>query len=518
MDAPVPTPPKPPHGMSPRSLADDLAANGMRGVRIAAGHSTERLKQIKPPMFRQGTANMLTGPSRVWPDNATNGRDSKSMRAAALKLLERPRSSRLAKAFFGVVVVAIAASTMTWALGTVEGLENNVSIMVVEALCGAVFTAELALRLFATPSAKALVLDPTFYVDVISLIPFFITVGGWIGGADSSSLPSEVKLLRLLGVLRVLKLLRHYSGWRVLIIAVKRSWRPVFVPMFAILVTTLILGGILQHFEKETFPDAFDSMWAVFWLVLTLGYDGDLGSSSYESRLLIAVALICGVLFTTMPITIIGNAFAAAWDKKEVIEVAMDVQEFLQERGLKPQDVRDVFKEFDPDGSGTLDWDEFQGAMRTLNNKLPFNQMKRLFKLFDGDDNGRVDLKEFCSLIFPGLEFATDTPRDTPRDGSLPSPPRTGRSMTAASSDIGGSPPNGSPAPEACSELVLDARKLADDFRGNKTPSIGAQIQELRQMTEELAAGMKLIHRHLKLGPYDPAAPPPKQARSESPA
>ena len=61
-----------------------------------------------------------------------------------------------------------------------------------------------------------------------------------------------------------------------LIIAVKRSSRPIFVPMFAILVATLILGGILQKLEPETFPDAFDSMYAIFWLLLTLGYDGDL--------------------------------------------------------------------------------------------------------------------------------------------------------------------------------------------------------------------------------------------------
>ena len=111
-----------------------------------------------------------------------------------------------------------------------------------------------------------------------------------------------------------------------LIIAIKQSWRPVFVPMFAILVATLIFGGILQKMEPETFPDVFDSMFAIFWLVLTLGYDGTLGTAMltgkdvrFESRFLIAAALICGVILTTMPITIIGNSFAAAWEKKEVI-------------------------------------------------------------------------------------------------------------------------------------------------------------------------------------------------------
>jgi hypothetical protein len=362
------------------------------------------------------------------------------------------------------------------------------------------------------------VTDPTFYVDVFSLLPFYIQCGVWISNADS--VPEWAKLLRLLGVLRVLKLLRHYSGWRVLIIAVKRSSRPIFVPMFAILVATLILGGILQKLEPETFPDAFDSMYAIFWLLLTLGYDGDLGSSMltgrgvrFESRFLIAAALICGVILTTMPITIIGNAFAAAWEKKEVIEVAMDVQEFLQERGLKPRDVENVFKEFDPDGSGTLDWDEFHGAMQVLNNKLPFNQMKRLFGLFDGDGNGRVDQAEFCSLIFPGMQFGQEGPPHREPDGS---PVRNGSSpgRRAASPTAGGI---------SNSDLLTLARKKAEDARENKELPVGDQIKELRRMqadtqkiVEELAAGMKLIHRHLELGPY--SSNPPPQARPESPA
>jgi len=214
----------------------------------------------------------------------------------------------------------------------------------------------------------------------------------------------------------------------VLIIAIKQSSRPIFVPMFAILVATLIFGGVLQKMEPETFPDVFDSMFAIFWLVLTLGYDGTLGTAMltgkdvrFESRFLIAAALICGVILTTMPITIIGNSFAAAWEKKEVIpnpspepnpntnpipipNTNPNPNPLAGDRGrhgrtgvpagARPQAARcrerlqgtyptqtltltldptltpaltptlNVLKEFDPDGSGTLDWEEFYGAMQ----------------------------------------------------------------------------------------------------------------------------------------------------------
>eukprot|EP00964_Phaeocystis_antarctica_P056527 scaffold33338_cov48-Phaeocystis_antarctica.AAC.1 len=220
-----------------------------------------KLPPVRPPMYRQATAAALMGHTRVAPDGAAAyGGDKYPIRAAIYKILERPRSSRTAMALFAVTVVAIVASTITWALSTVEGMEDNKGIMGVEIICNVVFTFELTLRLYAMQAELMnLIKDPTFYVDVLSLLPFYIQCGVWISNADS--VPEEAKLLRLLGVLRVLKLLRHYSGWRVLIIAVKRSSRPIFVPMFAILVATLIFGGILQKLESETFPDVFDSMY-----------------------------------------------------------------------------------------------------------------------------------------------------------------------------------------------------------------------------------------------------------------
>merc|ERR1719409_2212936 len=210
----------------------------------------------------------------------------------------------------------------------------------------------------------------------------------------------------------------------------------------------------------------------------------------------------------------------------------MDVQEFLQERGLKPRDVENVFKEFDPDGSGTLDWEEFYGAMQVLNSKVPFSQAKRLFGFFDGDGNGRVDQAEFCSLIFPGMSFGQDGPPEF--DASEARTTTGGGRVSMGDSPTGGrlSPnrrsPNrrrggggeGSPG-GISSNLLAEARKKAEDARENKEPPIGEQLKDLKQritdtqkIVEELVAGMKLLHRHHQLGPFSSNP----QARPESPA
>ena len=110
--------------------------------------------------------------------------------------------------------------------------------------------------------------------------------------------------------------MRHYPDWRVLIIAINNSSRALLVPGFAMLMAILVLSGALFLVEKATdaegvegFKDGFEAMWCIFWVVATLGYDGYIGNASPPGRLIIALAIMMGLLFTTMPITIIGEAF-----------------------------------------------------------------------------------------------------------------------------------------------------------------------------------------------------------------
>ena len=54
--------------------------------------------------------------------------------------------------------------------------------------------------------------------------------------------------------------------------------------------------------DPDRFQDGFDAMWCLFWIVSTLGYDGYLGADHPPGKIIIAIAICCGVLFTTMPI------------------------------------------------------------------------------------------------------------------------------------------------------------------------------------------------------------------------
>lgn len=400
-----------------------------------------------------------------------------------------PTSSRAAYAIFLFLIAAIVLSLALFYVdasrkfGQRSNAGADLAIEALEMFCTILFTVELVLRtIIATIDPLNMLLkEPFWWFDLLSIVPFYAELAlGDLSQADGDrngfGMQSFVRALKFFRMMRVIKLMRHYPGWRVLIMAVQNSWRAILVPAFAMSLTILILSALLFIVESEFISLEVDKqrplrnasvtdmepaedyetqdieicVWIIFWLVTTLGYDGDMGSMSAPSQLIIAAALISGLLFTTMPcvltrrspalctvaptcsprvprgsrgawsdsavdrlsspnrITIIGDAFAAAWEKKLVVEVAMRVQLKLVTNNMSLHDIQLVFAEFDSDGSGELHWEEFRSAMDLLSVTLPPVEMRRLFKLFDSDHSGTISHTEFCELLFPTLNWATD--------------------------------------------------------------------------------------------------------------
>jgi hypothetical protein len=419
-----------------------------------------------------------------------NEKQRLNMRQRVYRMLERPQTSRTGVAILTVLMVCIVVSILVYFISSIgPGVANHAAIQAAEYTCTIVFTAELIVRLIVgTLDPWPLICcDITLFIDAASVAPLYVER---IFGADATHGTGEtvfLQMLALLRLLRVLKLLRHYSGWRVLSIALERSWRAIFVPMFAMFISVLLLSGLLyaieasydvagadgsplpgssrnvtsvgelaevvltsisEPAEEGALQNAFESMWAVFWLVTTLGYDGHLGTGQAYSKLVVATALISGLLFTTMPITVLGGAFATAWEQKEVVEVAMKVQELLVERGHSASDVKLVFDAFDTDGSQSLDWREFKSAMRVLHINLPLVKMKRLFALFDADESNTIDHGEFCRLLFPGSLLpngASEFEQEEAPDAAMPDGSGPGK----RGGGVAGSEPPSSPAAAA---------------------------------------------------------------------
>ena len=125
------------------------------------------------------------------------------------------------------------------------------------------------------------------------------------------------------------------------------------MPLFSLLTLVLLFGGVLFYTEeKETFDSILRASWFVLVTMSTVGY-GDIYPTTALGYIITSVAIICGVLFMAMPITIVGNNFAAVWEEKEAIKVVLKMQELLLLRDMRATDVLLVFAEFDDSGDGT---------------------------------------------------------------------------------------------------------------------------------------------------------------------
>jgi len=290
----------------------------------------------------------------------------------------------------------------------------------IEAVCSVIFAVELAARIaVGTIDARNLLLaSVSLWVDVASSIPAFVELvvlsavqyewRDWMIPASSVTLAMRAA--------RVIKCLRRYRGMPVLRAALQRCAHAVLVPLAGMAVAIVLLGTVLfvaqrRHGDVEDgFANMWDSMWVVFWIVISLDFAGDWGLhvDHWEARLVYATAVLTGVVFTTMPITIIGEAFGSAWEEKEKFEVAARIQGLLLERGLQANDLMEVFQEFDRSKDGVLDWREFKAAVGTLGLRLQVHELRNLFVLLDRDREGSVSYHEFAMAIFPNLDIDPD--------------------------------------------------------------------------------------------------------------
>ena len=89
-----------------------------------------------------------------------------------------PGSSRASTVCAVVLIISIFVAVVNFFLSTVPELATSDEVWAVEVSCSVIFTVELLLRCYvATLDPRAYVLDPTLWVDVISILPFYVEVG-----------------------------------------------------------------------------------------------------------------------------------------------------------------------------------------------------------------------------------------------------------------------------------------------------------------------------------------------------
>ena len=143
-------------------------------------------------------------------------------------------------------------------------------------------------------------------IDLLAILPFYLLAFGVLGNVD-------MRFLRSVRLLRVLKLTRYFATLNMLIIAMKENGRAL-AASFLILVTIMLLAASgMYYFERVSQPVDFGSipaaMWWAFATLTTVGY-GDVTPITVGGKIFGALITVVGIGMVALPTSILASGYS----------------------------------------------------------------------------------------------------------------------------------------------------------------------------------------------------------------
>ena len=191
-----------------------------------------------------------------------------------------------------VVLLESVASVRARVGPTLRALEWGFTIL---------FTIEYLLRLFSVRRPLRYAGSLFGLIDLIAILPTYLSL--LLPGAQNLLV---VRLLRLLRIFRVLKLAEYLQESRLLVRALKASWRKIFVFLLTVMTIVVVVGTLMYVIEGER--HGFTNIpISIYWAVVTLttvGY-GDLAPATTMGRALSVLLMLTGYGIIAVPTGIV---------------------------------------------------------------------------------------------------------------------------------------------------------------------------------------------------------------------
>nr|XP_057910786.1 potassium voltage-gated channel subfamily A member 3-like [Doryrhamphus excisus] len=188
---------------------------------------------------------------------------------------------------------------------------------VIETLCIIWFSFELLVRFFACPSKTSFSKNIMNLIDIVAIIPYFITLGTELaetetnGGQQAMSL-AILRVIRLVRVFRIFKLSRHSKGLQILGQTLKASMRELGLLIFFLFIGVILFSSAVYFAEADDPTSSFNSIPDAFWWAVvtmtTVGY-GDMHPVTIGGKIVGSLCAIAGVLTIALPVPVIVSNF-----------------------------------------------------------------------------------------------------------------------------------------------------------------------------------------------------------------
>lgn len=244
-----------------------------------------------------------------------------TMRQVVFRFLETAEQSDRASRVVDIALITlILLSVLAVVIESIPAVERAYAAQLYwfEVFTIAVFSVEYTLRVWscveyseaagAKPFRSRVRFIFSFHaiVDLLAILPFYLLTFGILGIAD-------MRFLRAVRLLRVLKLTRYFAALNMLIIAVKENGRAL-AASFLILITIMLLAASgMYYFERVSQPEDFGSipasMWWAFATLTTVGY-GDVTPITVGGKVFGALITVVGIGMVALPTSILASGYS----------------------------------------------------------------------------------------------------------------------------------------------------------------------------------------------------------------
>ncbi|MFC3152216.1 ion transporter [Litoribrevibacter euphylliae] len=158
------------------------------------------------------------------------------------------------------------------------------------------------------------ILSPMGLVDLFSFLPFALIF------VLPSSEFSDLRILKLFAMARLLKLTRYSTSLTILLRVYQENKQILLAALFIIMALTFVAAAGAYLFEHKAQPEVFGSIPAAMWWALvtltTVGY-GDVTPITLGGKIFGSVVIVCGVGVAAMPAGIFASSFVQLIKEQE---------------------------------------------------------------------------------------------------------------------------------------------------------------------------------------------------------
>jgi voltage-gated potassium channel len=251
----------------------------------------------------------------------------RNWRRRVYQVLEQgPVGDRASVVVDRLLVLLIIVNLVAVALEAMPQLHDRYLLQVdtIEFVSLVVFTAEYLLRIWSSveygphrhmsPTAARLryILSPAGLVDLVAVLPFWF----------APFLPSDLRVLQVLRVVRFFKIARYSPAMRSLLDVLYRERRALFGCLVITLGTALVSAALMHLAEGRVQPDKLgtipDALWWAIVTLGTIGY-GDVVPITTVGKLIATATIFLGLIMIALPVGIIATAFAEQVHRRDFI-------------------------------------------------------------------------------------------------------------------------------------------------------------------------------------------------------